>query len=178
MIVGGREMIKALFCNKERVLPNFHGVMETLHYSKGRIRVRIPLLIEDDEAIKALEEILPQIEPIKKFRITKSIGTLLIEYSEAEVGIDILVGSIIRILSLEGEIEGRKNGAIGRVLEEGVRAIDNSVYNTTKGMVSGKNLISLTLLVAGVYQARKKRILPNGYNMVWWAYNSILGGKG
>lgn len=162
---------------KEKVLPNFYGVIEIAHYTPGRLRLKIAVLKNSSEAKEYLEPILEKIDLIESFRINPVVGTLLLNYNENLVEPSILIGSIIKLLNLEEEIKKDKSGKISKVMKGSIKAINHSIYNNTYGILDGKSILSLGFLGLGIYQIKNKRVLPNGINLIWWAYNSTLGGK-
>ena len=162
---------------QKKILPNFYGIMETLHYSKGRVRLKIALLKGNPEMAEHLENILSQIKPVKSYMINTTIGTLLVTYDETEVETSILIGSLIKIMGLEEEINKSKDGRLSYLMRDLLKGIDLAIYNNSKGILDGKSLLTISFLGLGIYQLKNKKILPNGVNLLWWAYRNSQGGK-
>ncbi|MEI6856261.1 HMA2 domain-containing protein [Psychrilyobacter sp.] len=162
---------------KKKILPNFYGVIETVHYTPGRVRLKIEILKDSLKTKEYLEPFLEKINPIESYRINPVIGTLLIKFNENLIEPSILIGSIIKILNLEEEIKKDKVSKISEIMKGTIKTINHSIYNNTYGILDAKSMLSLGFLGLGIYQIKKKRVLPNGINLIWWAYNNTLGGK-
>lgn len=162
---------------KKKILPNFYGVIEIVHYTPGRLRLKIEVLKNSLEAKEYLDPLLKKIDLIEDYRINPIIGTLLIKFNEDLLEPSILIGSIIKLLNLEDEIKKDKIGKFSKAIKGTIKTVNHSIYNNTYGILDGKAILSIGFLGLGIYQIRNKRVLPNGINLIWWAYNNTLGGK-
>ena len=158
---------------EKKNLPDFYGVLEVQHYIKGRLRLKINVLAGNYDACKELESRMISLRGIYSIKSNPMLGTLLIEFDENEVSSVILMGAILNLLGLEDEAFSRKSGFISSIFSESVSALDSVIYNKTKGILDIKSTLGMFLLYYGVKKIRQNPVLPNGVNLLWWAYSLI-----
>lgn len=159
-------------------LPSFYGILEVQHYVDGRIRVKIESLKNNSEKTQELEEGLLKLNGINEIAATPMLGTVLIKFNPTVIEPVILIGVLLNFLDLEEEAFGRKNGKISFLLKDIIDAMDMTLYNKTKGILDLKTTIALFFLTYGIKKIKQNPIMPNGINLLWWAYNIITrGGK-
>lgn len=163
---------------KNSTLPSFYGILEIQHYIKGRIRVKIESLKNDDKKADELKMNLLKLNGIKEVAINSLLGTILVKFDETIIEPVILIGVLLNFLGLEEEAFEKKNGRMSFVLKDILEAMDMTLYNKTKGTLDIKTTIALFFLIYGVKKIKQNPIMPNGVNMLWWAYNIMTkGGK-
>ncbi len=159
-------------------LPNFYKVLETKHYIKGRIRLKVEKLKGINKKFKdEVINILIQIDGVESVKIEELTGSITIVFREEKVPVEMIVGIVIKVLSLEEDIEGKKEGVVDEKIRGFFEILDHSIYNKSKGMLTFKSSLFLIFTALGVTQIRKRMILPNGVNLLWWALNTTKGGK-
>ena len=162
----------------KKMLPDFYGILEVQHYIKGRIRLKVNSLIQDDEKAKELVGKLASLNGIEDISVNTLIGSVLIKFSEEVVDPITLIGAVLSILGLEEEVFDKKNGKLFSGMREVIESIDFAIYNKTKGILDLKSVIALLFIINGVRKIRQNPIMPNGVNLLWWGYNIIAkGGK-
>ena len=57
-----------------------------------------------------------------------------------------------------------------------VSAIDTSIYNKSHGILDIKTSLLILFAIYGIRKIRTNPVMPNGVNLLWWAYNML--GKG
>lgn len=163
---------------KNKTLPSFYGILEVQHYIEGRIRIKIESLKHDDEKAEELKVNLLKLNGIDEVTINILLGTILIKFDEAIIEPVILIGVLLNFLGLEEEAFEKKNGKMSFVLKDILEAADMALYNKTKGIMDLKTSIALVFMVYGIKKIRQNPIMPNGVNLLWWAYNIMTrGGK-
>ena len=163
---------------KNSTLPSFYGILEIQHYIKGRIRIKVESLKNDNEKVEELRLNLLKLNGIDEVTINSLLGTVLIKFDEDIIEPVILIGVLLNFLGLEEEAFEKKNGKISFVLKDILEAMDMTLYNKTKGILDLKTSMALFFLIYGVKKIRQNPIMPNGVNLLWWAYNIMTrGGK-
>ena len=160
----------------KKMLPDFYGILEVQHYIKGRIRLKVNSLIQDDEKAKELVGKLASLNGIEDISVNTLIGSVLIKFSEEVVDPITLIGAVLSILGLEEEVFDKKNGKLFSGLREVIESIDFAIYNKTKGILDLKSTIALLFIINGIRKIRQNPIMPNGVNLLWWGFNIISKG--
>lgn len=160
----------------KKMLPDFYGILEVQHYIKGRIRLKVNSLIQDDEKVKELVGKLASLNGIEDISVNTLIGSVLIKFSEEVVDPITLIGAVLSILGLEEEVFDKKNGKLFSGMREVIESIDFAIYNKTKGILDLKSTIALLFIINGIRKIRQNPIMPNGVNLLWWGFNIISKG--
>lgn len=160
----------------KKMLPDFYGILEVQHYIKGRIRLKVNSLIQDDEKAKELVGKLASLNGIEDISVNTLIGNVLIKFSEEVVDPITLIGAVLSILGLEEEVFDKKNGKLFSGMREVIESIDFAIYNKTKGILDLKSTIALLFIINGIRKIRQNPIMPNGVNLLWWGFNIISKG--
>ena len=160
----------------KKMLPDFYGIIEVQHYIKGRIRLKVNSLIQDDEKAKELVGKLASLNGIEDISVNTLIGSVLIKFSEEVVDPITLIGAVLSILGLEEEVFDKKNGKLFSGMREVIESIDFAIYNKTKGILDLKSTIALLFIINGIRKIRQNPIMPNGVNLLWWGFNIISKG--
>ena len=160
----------------KKMLPDFYGILEVQHYIKGRIRLKVNSLIQDDEKAKELVGKLASLNGIEDISVNTLIGSVLIKFSEEVVDPITLMGAVLSILGLEEEVFDKKNGKLFSGMREVIESIDFAIYNKTKGILDLKSTIALLFIINGIRKIRQNPIMPNGVNLLWWGFNIISKG--
>ncbi len=160
----------------KKMLPDFYGILEVQHYIKGRIRLKVNSLIQDDEKAKELVGKLASLNGIEDISVNTLIGSVLIKFSEEVVDPITLIGAVLNILGLEEEVFDKKNGKLFSGMREVIESIDFAIYNKTKGILDLKSTIALLFIINGIRKIRQNPIMPNGVNLLWWGFNIISKG--
>lgn len=162
----------------KNMLPDFYGILEVQHYIKGRLRLKVNILIGDEEKAKSLIEKFFTFDGIEDMTVNTLIGSVLIKFSEELIDPITLMGAVLNVLGLEDEVFEKKNGKIFSFMNEMLESIDFMIYNKTKGILDLKTSIALLFIIYGIRKVRQNPIMPNGVNLLWWGYNIISkGGK-
>lgn len=160
----------------KKMLPDFYGILEVQHYIKGRMRLKINSLVQDDEKAKELVGKLASLNGIEDISVNTLIGSVLIKFLEEVVDPITLIGAVLSILGLEEEVFDKKNGKLFSGMREVIESIDFAIYNKTKGILDLKSTIALLFIINGIRKIRQNPIMPNGVNLLWWGFNIISKG--
>lgn len=160
----------------KKMLPDFYGILEVQHYIKGRMRLKVNSLIQDDEKAKELVGKLASLNGIEDISVNTLIGSILIKFSEEVVDPITLIGAVLSILGLEEEVFDKKNGKLFSGMREVIESIDFAIYNKTKGILDLKSTIALLFIIYGIRKIRQNPVMPNGVNLLWWGFNIISKG--
>lgn len=162
--------------NKE-ILPNFYGILEVKHYIKGRIRLKLEILKDDFEKSEELKSKLLNLNGIEDVKINSLLGTMLIKFNEEIIEPIILIGVILNFTELEEAAFSKKSGKIFSGLKEFIEMSDLAIYNKTKGLLDTKTIIAALFIFYGIRKLKQNPVLPNGVNLLWWAYNILAKGE-
>lgn len=162
----------------KKMLPYFYDVLEVKHYIKGRMRIEIKILKENQEKIEFLYNNLKEINGITYIETNIMLGTVLIKFNEEIINPITLIGLILHLLGLEEEVFNKKNGKIFSFMKDTIDAIDFTIYNKSKGFLDIKGIISAIFICYGIKKLKTNPVMPNGVNLIWWGYSLLnKGGK-
>lgn len=152
--------------------------MEVKHYSKNRLRLQINSLKNNFEVGKELEDRMKNLDGIYEIKSNSTIGSLLISFDEDRVEAIVIIGAILNLLGLEDKAFSTKNGIITTFIKDIIAGVDTSIYNKSRGILDLKSAVSIALIYYGIKKVRTNPVLPNGVNLLWWAFNFLdKGGK-
>lgn len=155
-------------------LPSFIGVIEVKHSIRGRVRLYVPVLKNDEASRRIILEQLSRVETIKHIEINNITGSLTIKYDPEKIDPALLIGVVAKLLQLEGELVKKKESLITREIGNMKEAVNLAIYNKTRGIVDIKAIYILIVLFFGIRGIRQMpKMLPNGYTMVRWAYAGL-----
>lgn len=155
-------------------LPSFTGALEVQSAIPQRIRFYMPKLKGDARFATSLAEALSGISVIKRSNINSTTGSLLIEYDEKAVEPEVLMGAIMRIAGLDGEVSAGQKCKLGQEMRNMGSAINSAVMEKTHGILDAKTALSCILGVTGIVTiCRNRATLPCAYTMLWWAGNLL-----
>ncbi|AEB76295.1 HMA2 domain-containing protein [Clostridium botulinum] len=157
-------------------IPNFRGVLELKHCLPGRIRFYAPILKGNPELKEQVLQQVNRISAINNIDINTITGSLLINYKQEEIEPMLLIGVLLKLMNLENEIGKEPMPILKKEIVNLKDSINLAIYDKTQGVIDGKTIITLSLIILGVYTLRNKNktnvALP-GLNYIWWAYTSI-----
>jgi hypothetical protein len=161
---------------KKRPLPGFTtGPVRTVHALPGRIRFRVPSLIQNRKGKELIEGRLSGLAGIDSVAVNEVTGSVLIYFSESEVRADLLFAAIVKLLGLEAEVENPPPPLIAKELKMLGRSLNRAVYEKTGGII---NLWTALMIVLAAYGVRRvmtdgARAWPAGFTLLWWATNAM-----
>ncbi|KEI01614.1 hypothetical protein ADU90_02120 [Clostridium botulinum] len=162
--------------NKLSNIPNFRGVLELKHGLPGRIRFYAPILKGNQELKEQVLQQINRISAINNVDINTITGSLLINYKQEEIEPMLLIGVLLKLMNLENEIGKEPVPILKKEIVNLKDSINLAIYDKTQGVIDGKTIITLSLIILGVYTLKNKNkmnvALP-GLNYIWWAYTSI-----
>jgi hypothetical protein len=155
-------------------LASFIGVIEVKHSIRGRVRLYVPVLKNDEASRRIILEQLSRVETIKHIEINNITGSLTIKYDPEKIDPALLIGVVAKLLQLEGELVKKKESLITREMGNMKEAVNLAIYNKTRGIADIKAIYILIVLFFGIRGIRQMpKMLPNGYTMVRWAYAGL-----
>lgn len=161
---------------KKNMLPSFYGIFEIKHYIDGRIRVYVPSLKKNYAEKNKLVTKLMSLNGINKIRVNVLTGTITVEFDKNIIDVQLLIGVLINLLELEDEVMRKKPGKISTSLKGTLDVVDMAIYNKTQGILDLKSVIALFFIGYGLKKVKQNPILPNGINLLWWAYGLVSKG--
>ncbi len=160
---------------KSKIFRGFRGIVEIKHAIPGRVRFHIPILKQNKEKGRLLEQQLLKAEAIREVQVNPLLGTVLIIHEEAKIDNVTLTGVLAKLLGLEKELEKTPKSLVGKELSKIIKSANSSVYQQTDGVLDLNSVVTLTFLSLGIWSiTRNPSILPAGISLVYWAYNNSL----
>ncbi len=159
------------------LVPNLYGVFEIKSFTKNRIRLVINKLKNNRDEINYLKSNLAKIEGIYNFKIVESIGSITLEFNEKVIKPELMIGIVLKLLSLENELFKKRNGKLKNIFDNFMNATNISVYNKSKGLLDSKTAIGFFFLLFGIRKLKKQPTLPAGATLIWWSYNLLFKNK-
>ena len=158
-------------------VPDFNGVVEVKHSIKGRIRYRVPRLKGDNTLADYITSQLSKVKFISHVEASAVTGSLLIKMVNGDYrggDSNMLTAAIVKLLSLEEEINKKKDALVTRELSNMKEVLNLAVYNKTKGILDIKSIYLIAVMIFAIRGIRTApRMLPNGYTMARWAFKEI-----
>jgi hypothetical protein len=94
------------------LLPQLNvGPIQTAHVLPGRIRFRVPLVREDEEAAELLELRLPALDGVTGVRVDRTTGSVLVTHDTAVAEGYLILCAIARLLGLEDALDSTPDPA-------------------------------------------------------------------
>lgn len=163
--------------NGKRVrVPRFTtGPVQTVHALPGRLRLRVPSLVDDEAGQKTLGERFPTLPGVESIRITPVSGSVLIHYDETEVEPDLLFAAVVSLLNLEAEMDKPVQPLITRELKAAGQSLNRCVFEKTGGVVDLWSAVMILLAGVGVRKMVQDpaRAFPAGFTLLWWGLTTI-----
>jgi len=152
------------------------GPVQTAHCLPGRIRFRIPSLIDDSQQADLLREKLPTLRGVESLNVTVSTGSVLVCYREKELPGELLFAALVRLLGLEKELETTPQPTVVKELRSVMDSLNRVVYDRTAGLLDFQSSILILLAAVGVKKLMDGRanVLPAGATLLWWGLNRLL----
>lgn len=151
-------------------LPSFKNVLEIKSSIDGRIRFSSPLVKSNDEMAYHLKDQISKIPVIKKCTINTLTATILIEYDSQELDAQTLEGAIIKLLGADEMLTNGRVSSVRKFINEGRTALNNGIYDFTKGAFDTTTLFAILLLFGAIWDYRKvgRRPIPAYPTLLWW----------
>ena len=150
VISGGLYAVKAFLKKRqESPLPSFIGILETVHYLPGRLRLRLPTYIKQNSAYEKLRDRLLGVSPISKVNCNPNSGSLLIHFDEQGIEPLLLQGVVIRLAGLDVLMQGQRQPWLSNIVKDSSKMVNDSIYDTSKGLLDVKTLLFLFFAYAG-----------------------------
>ena len=159
-------------------LPSFPGVAEVRASIPGRLRLYMPTVMANDEAVQRMKAQMESTGAVREVCLNPRTGSALFLYDERQVEAAVVEGAAIRLMGLDGAI---KKPAVSR-MEKGLSdlwdSVNHGVLEATNGLMDGRMLAGSALTVAAVRRmAVNGAALPSAMTLLWWASN-IFRGRG
>jgi len=173
LMKGGKE-------SKKPPLLQTSWPIQTVHLLPGRVRFRIPLMMNKEEELKAASSQIAKINGVKWIESNKITGSVLINYDHSVIQADLLFAALIRLLGLENELQKAPASYLSTEIRTVFDSLNHAVFSKTNGILDLYTAIPILLATLGVSQIIKNKanIFPTGLTLIWWAYNSLVSNKG
>ncbi len=173
LMKGGKE-------SKKPPLLQTSWPIQTVHLLPGRVRFRIPLMMNKEEELKAASSQIAKINGVKWIESNKITGSVLINFDQSVIQADLLFTALIRLLGLENELQKAPASYLSTEIRTIFESLNHAVFSRTNGIIDLYTAIPILLATLGISQIIKNKanIFPTGLTLIWWAYNSLVSNKG
>lgn len=157
-------------------LPSFPGVAEVRASIPGRLRLYMPSVMTNDEAVRRMKAHMESTGAVREVSVNPRTGSALFLYDESQVEAAVVEGAAIRLMGLDDAIS---KPTVSR-MEKGLRvlwdSVNHGVLEATNGLMDGRMLAGSALTVAAVRSlAVSGAALPGAMTLLWWASNIFRG---
>lgn len=151
-------------------IPSFKNLLEVKSSILGRVRFYSPAIVSNKQMADTLIDYSKKILAIKKAEVNLLTGSILIEYSPEEVDATTLEGVVIKILGLDGELDGGRVSNLEKEVKNMTAALNNGIYDFTNGYLNVKSLLAVVFIMLAIYDIRKlgTRRMPDYATLLWW----------
>ncbi|MCY1044561.1 hypothetical protein OV208_24810 [Corallococcus sp. bb12-1] len=170
-------------------------VIQVIHLSPGRTRLRLPWLRDDAKRATSLADALLRVEGIHEVRVRPYTGSVLCIHDPQELGVEGLLEEVRRSTGVDrvsrpGEEPLEEEEVLLRALSEGsgvaraasqfFKGINVDLLRATQGHVDLGSLAAMSFAVAGVVDVAVKGRLssPPWFNLGWWAFRTFATMEG
>ena len=174
-------MLVAGFLGRKRkasILPMLRtGPVQTAHLLPGRVRFRVPSLVDAPTQAEELRSRLSALDGVENVEVSASSGSLLIEYREKLVRPELLFAATVRLLGLEKEMEHTPRPVVVKELRAMFDSLNRVVYDRTHGLLDFSSALLILMAAVGISKVVKQgsAAFPPGFSLVWWGAHQLLG---
>lgn len=176
-IIGGFLLMAPPILRRNQMLLSIRGVIETVHYLPGRIRLMIPSLKGNAEAAKILKNQLIRLDQVASVQTSPISGSVIIQFDSSAITPEILFGATARILGLDKLIETANKPLLWQEMKSAGKAVDYAILNNSGGFLDLKTLVTLVLLGTLTYKAvtqPHRPAIPGTITLGWWVFNLLF----
>lgn len=151
-------------------LPSFRGVAEVRASIPGRLRLYMPAIGRKHECALRMKAQLESTGAIREVHINPTTSTALFFYDSSAVEAAVVEGAAIRLMGLDGAIQGRPVSGMEKGLKTLWDCVDHGVLEATNGLMDGRMLAGSAMTVAGLRSLAAKGLSqPGALTLLWWA---------
>lgn len=165
---------------RRTLLPMFRtGPVRTVHWLPGRVRFRVPSLVNDGRGAAVIQQKLPTIQGVRSVQLDSNTGSVLVVYREEDVRPELLFAAIVRLLGLDEEVRRTPEPVVTKELREILGSANRMVYDRTGGLIDlwSATLILLAAIGIGKLWVNGLRAFPAGLTLIWWGMTALLIGR-
>jgi copper chaperone CopZ len=158
---------------------SFRGIIETRHLLSGRVRYRVPKLINNPQAKSEVEETIAGVEGITEVRANTVTGSVLVTFRQEKIDYRLILAALAKVLELDKAISETPHSRLAEGLDDLGGGLNRAVYEYSGGLVDVKTLLPLGLAGVGLYSLVRSRnlALPGAFTLLWWAYQAMRNGR-
>ena len=154
--------------------------VKTVHLLPGRVRFKIPALVNDTSGCKAIRENMSKITGLKKAEASPVTGSVLLLYDESSrITPELLLTASVKILGLDKELEKPAESLLSKEIREFSSSLNRAVYDQTGGLIDFWSAAFILMALFGIRSMATagSKAFPAGFSMLWWATNGLMRGK-
>ena len=156
------------------------GPVQTVHLLPGRVRFRVPSLIDGPSQAESLRARLGSLDGVEHVEVTPASGSLLIRYQENLVRPELLFAATVRLLGVEKEMERTPRPVVVQELRAVFDSLNRVVYDRTRGILDFSSALLILMAAVGVSKIMRDgaAAMPPGFALLWWGAHQLLGHGG
>ena len=157
-------------------------VVQVVHDSPGRLRLRVPRAAPEDGTWSRAERALTGLAGVQQVRPNALASSLVVYYDDGVVGASALLDALARagltVVYSSTDPEPPPAGErshVARSIESFFGSADGEVTRLTNGTVDLRTLVPLGLGALALREILAGRVGPAPwFTLVWWAFDSFL----
>jgi Heavy metal associated domain 2 len=147
------------------------------HQTSSRLRLRIPAKKRDAAYFSALQEELSHCPGVLKVEPNPLTGSVLVHHrSAAQTLIDYAEERQLFSAGTEEDPKAPPNPMSNRLTRQFAK-VNQAIGDLTRGEINLGDVALLSLIALGLFQISKKKILPDGVTLLWYATSLHLLGQ-
>jgi len=156
------------------------GPVQTVHLLPGRVRFRVPSLVDAPSRAETLKVRLGTLDGVDDVDVSHASGSVLIQYQEKVVRPELLFAAIVRLLGLEKEMEHTPRPKAVKELRAVFDSLNRVVYDQTRGILDFSSGLLILMAAVGVNKILREgsAAMPSGFALLWWGAHQLLGHGG
>jgi hypothetical protein len=147
------------------------------HQTSSRLRLRIPAKRRDATYFSALQEELSHCLGVVRVETNAVTGSVLVHHrSDPQAVLDYAEERQLFSAGTEKDSKSQPNPISDRLSRQFAK-VNQSLGDLTRGEIGLGDVALLSLIGFGVFQIFKKKILPDGVTLLWYATSLHLLGQ-
>ncbi len=163
---------------KQKDRLSIKGIIEVKHCIENRLRVFVPILKNNDDAVNSLISELSKIEIISAVEASPITGTVTLKFDQSQIEPVLLLGAIVKILGLETQISKEENAELESEFAVLTKSIDSSVMKVSNDKLDIKSTVTVLIIASLAYNLFVNKApltsLPSPITLLWWMYQNNL----
>jgi hypothetical protein len=153
------------------------GPVQTAHLTNGRVRFRVPSLVDAPVQAQMLCEKLRPLDGINGVTACPTTGSVVISFDQRRVEPGLLFAAVMKLLGFDQQLNRTPRPAVVRELRSVMGCLDRAVYDRTNGLLDFSSAFWILLTAIGARKVIRQGVsaMPAGATLIWWGIHQLLG---